>query len=102
MDLLLTWRAASTSGSVTWEVQTLFVAAAALTDGTFNAVSTVAHAPQGTTLQIRTDTIANFTKTGCGASKEMFVSLDRLGTGADTMTGDAQLISAALGYRRTQ
>ena len=101
MDLVLTWRAAATSGSVTWQVQTQFVAAGSTIDGAaYNAVSTVAHAPQGTTLQIRKDSITGITKTGCAADTQMLLRISRLGTGADTMTGDAELIGAQLRYAR--
>ncbi len=101
MDLVLTWRAAATSGSVTWQIQTQFVASGATIDGAaYNAVSTVAHAPQGTTLQIRMDSITGITKTGCGADKQMLLRISRLGTGADTMTGDAELLGAQLRYQR--
>lgn len=100
INLILTWRAVSITNSVTWGVQTQFVAAGATIDGAaFNAASTVSHAPQGTTLQVRSDTISGVTKTGCAANTEMLIQLYR--SSADSMTGDAELISAQLQYSRT-
>lgn len=74
--LAIEWRSSSTTGSVTWSVQTGCVAAGSTIDSlTFNSASSVSHAPQGTALQIRTDTISNPTTTGCSAGSDMFFKI---------------------------
>lgn len=99
MNLVLKWRAAAITNSVTWGIKTIFTADGVVLDTAWNTASTVAAAPQGTTLQLKTSTISGFTKTGCAAGSEMFFQIYR--DSADTMTGDAELISAQLQYSRT-
>ena len=101
VNLLLKWRAVSITGSVIWGIQTEFTATAALLDGAWNTASTATVSPQGTTLQLTTSTISGVTKTGCAIGSEMFLNLYRLGTGSDTMVGDAELLSATLQYTRS-
>jgi hypothetical protein len=97
-SLVLKWKATSTTGNVVWGVATRCVADAAVVDGTFNTANTLTQTPQSTTLQVETSTITGITKTGCVAGNELYLQIQR--SGSDTMTGDAQLISANFIYSR--
>jgi hypothetical protein len=101
IDLILNWRAVATSGSVVWGVQTAFVPAGSVLDASWNTASTTTTAAQTTTLELQSTSILGITSTGAAASDEAFFNIYRLGSGSDTMTGNAELISAILRYRRT-
>ena len=101
IDAKLKWRAAATTGDVKWGVQTISVADAETADPSLNTASTVTDTAKGTTLQTNDATISNITCTGCAAGELLFLRIYRVAAdGADTMTGDAQLISVTITTRK--
>ena len=129
VDAGIRWRAAATSGTVVWGIKTVAVPDGMGMDQAFGASpSTVSTTAPGTTLTLKTDTIAGIgianATVGTSASQpatctvgsvflasdtnqwygclvtntwtavggvELFFGLYRQGSGADTMTGDAEL-----------
>jgi hypothetical protein len=105
MDITLYWRAASTTGSVVWQVSTLFVGDGTVLNTAYNSASTVTDAAKGTTLQVNTATITGVTSSGTtsiAANKLAFVDIGRNGgVGSDNMSGTAELIGFVITIRRT-
>lgn len=91
------WRAETdTAHSATWTIQTKCIAAGTvLLNPALNTADTVAHAPQGTILQPRVDTITMTNSvTGCSAGNLLYFAFGR--SNADTLTGIADLISVTV------
>jgi hypothetical protein len=100
-DLIFWWRAVPITGTVTWGAKTSFVGVGSTGDASWNTSSTVTHAPQGTTLQRRYDSITSIPVIGCAANTEMNIAVYRSGS-TDSMTDYAQLLSLRFAYSRTQ
>ncbi len=105
MDITLYWRTSATTGSVVWQVSTLFVGDAVVLNTAYNTASTVTDAAKGTTLQVNTAAITGVTASGTtaiGANKLAFVNIGRhAGTGSDDLAATAELIGFVITIRRT-
>lgn len=102
IDFSDTWYGSPTTGAVVWQVATACVDAGATGDPSFNTASTVTSTVAGTTNQFVHASITGVTITGCSASKEFYWKISRnAGTGSDTMSGTANLVSFSFIVRRT-
>ncbi len=103
IDLDIRWRAAATSGSVVWAVQTACVADGETGDPSWNTASTVTDAAKGTTLWFNDAAMTTITVTGCAAAEELLFKFYRdADNGSDDMSGDAQLLWIQFTTRRTK
>lgn len=103
VDVRLKWRAAATTGDVIWATQTVCVADAEVDDAAWNTQDAFpADTAKGTTLQTNDASDTSITTTGCAAGESLHLRIFRdADAGGDTMTGDADLISAEVTIRRT-
>ena len=102
IDFSDTWYGSPTTGVVVWTVSTICVDAGATGDPAFNTASTVSSTVAGTTNQFVHAAITGVTITGCGPSKEFYFKVERnAGSGSDTMSGTANLVSFSFIIRRT-
>jgi hypothetical protein len=99
IDVVLEWRAAATTGNVTWQMQTAGIAANGGFDPAFNSANTVTTNANGTTNLATYSSITALTLTGITADSEFVWKLSR--SASDTMSGAAQLLSIRFTIRRT-
>ena len=100
IDYYLTWYSATTSGNVVWTIGYACIAAGAVADASFTTTTTPAAAAAGTTLQYVHSSKTGVT--GCAAGNELQLQIERnAGSGSDTMSGTANLVSLTIVVRRT-
>lgn len=102
VDLTLRYvsTAASPTGNVEWDIQTVCRAAGETWDGTYNAAQTITDAQ--TTQNVLNDaTQSSVTMTGCSASEDWTLKVSRDGTN-DSSNDIANLLGAMITLRRAQ
>lgn len=100
--LTLRWNAAATSGAVVWSVQTACVAPGESVDPSWNTAQTVTTNAPSAANTLAESTISPLTMTGCAPEEYLYLRFGRLGSAAaDTMSGNARLLSVALTTGRT-
>lgn len=105
IDFSDTWFSSTTSGVVVWNVQITCSAAGVTGDQAFPTITSsnsVASTVAGTTNQYVHASIAAVTLSNCSAGTELFFKISRnAGSGSDTMSGTARLVSFSFIVRRT-
>lgn len=99
IDLDIYWKSSSNSGSVTWDIQTAGAVVGGSLDPSYNAIQTVAAAPNATANRLTATTKTSLTLTGLAADGIFFFKFGR--HSSDTLGAAAELIGLRFTIRRT-
>ena len=101
IEVRAVWKAAEASGNVVWGAQAACAGQGESADPAFGAAALATVTANTTANALTTTVLGAVAAPGCAQGKELFFHLYRDGpSAADTMSGDAELVSVRVGYYR--